>query len=372
MGSKVFRKRIEELLDLAGIQINGDRLWDIQVHNDKFYGRVLIQGALGLGESYMDGWWDCEALDEFFDRALRARLEEKFASKGAAFISLKARLFNLQTHARVFRAGQHHYDIGDDLFQNMLDNRMIYSGGYWKDAENLDQAQENKLDLICRKLGLEQGMRVLDVGCGWGCTARFLAERCGVEVVGVTVSERQTALAQEICRGLPIQIHLQDYRNIQGEFDRILSVGMFEHVGVKNYRTYLEKMADLLTENGLFLLQTIGGNRSVTTINPWTHRYIFPNGIIPSARQITEASEGVFVLEDWESFGQDYDRTLMSWYDNFEKSWSSLKNHYDDRFYRMWRYFLLSSAGGFRARRDQLWQIVFSKRGIPGGFAASR
>ncbi len=372
MGGKIFQKRTEKLLDHAGIQINGDQPWDIQIYNEKTYSRVLGQGTLGLGESYMDGWWDCGALDEFFSRALRTRLEERVASKGALTISLKAKFFNLQTHARAFRAGQHHYDIGNDLFERMLDKRMIYSCGYWKDAETLDQAQENKLDLICRKLGLEPGMRVLDVGCGWGGTARFLAEHYNVEVTGVTVSEAQTALAQETCKDLPVQIRLQDYRTVEGEFDRILSVGMFEHVGVKNYRTYMEKIASLLKEDGLFLLQTIGWNHSGTAIDPWIHRYIFPNGVLPSPRQITEAAEGVFVLEDWESFGQYYDRTLMSWYDNFEESWPVLKNRYDERFYRMWTYYLLSSAAGFRARRTQLWQIVLSKGRTQGGYTVPR
>ncbi len=372
MGSKIFQKRTEKLLDQAGIRINGDQPWDIQIYNEKTYSRVIGQGTLGLGESYMDGWWDSDALDEFFSRALRARLEERVASKGAVTISLKAKFFNLQTHRRAFKAGQHHYDIGNDLFERMLDKRMIYSCAYWKDAETLDQAQENKLDLICRKLGLEPGMRVLDVGCGWGGTAKFLAERYNVEVTGVTVSRAQTAFAEETCQGLPVQIRLQDYRTIEGEFDRILSVGMFEHVGVKNYRAYMEKIASLLKEDGLFLLHTIGGNRSGTTIDPWIHRYIFPNGILPSPRQITEAAEGVLVLEDWESFGQYYDRTLMCWYDNFEESWPVLKNRYDERFYRMWTYYLLSSAAGFRARRTQLWQIVLSKGRTPGGYTAPR
>ena len=372
MGSKIFQKHVEKLLNLADIRINGDQPWDIQIHNNKFYGRVLMQGALGLGESYMDGWWDCDALDEFTNRVLKARLEEKVVSKAAVTISLKAKFINLQTRRRARKSGQYHYNIGNDLFECMLDKRMIYSSGYWKDAETLDQAQENKLDLICRKLDLQPGMKVLDVGCGWGGTARFLAERCGVEVVGVTVSEEQTTLAQETCQGLPVQIRLQDYRNIEGEFDRIVSVGMFEHVGVKNYRTYMERMASLLKEGGFFLLQTIGSNHSGNILDAWTHRYIFPNGMLPSARQITKAAEGVLMLEDWESFGHGYDRTLMSWYDNFEESWPVLKNRYDERFYRMWRYFLLTCAGGFRARQAQLWQVVLSKNGKPDSYRAPR
>jgi cyclopropane-fatty-acyl-phospholipid synthase len=367
------KKHIEDLLALADIRINGDRPWDIRVHNEKLYGRILAQGDLGLGESYMDGWWDCPSLDEFFNRVLRAGLQEKVKSRATALLAAKARVCNLQNRARAFRVGEHHYDIGNDLFEHMLDKRMIYSCGYWKEAQTLDQAQEKKLDLVCRKLGLEPGMRVLDVGCGWGGTARFLSERCGVEVVGITVSREQTRLARETCRDLPVQIRLEDYRNLDGEFDRILSIGMFEHVGPRNYATFMGKMKQLLNrEDGLFLLHTIGANQECRAINAWTNRYIFPNGHIPSPGQITSAMERDFVLEDWQNFGADYDRTLMCWYRNFDDSWQVLNGHYGDRFYRMWKYFLLSSAGGFRARWNQLWQIVLSPAGVEDVYHAPR
>ncbi|UCF29811.1 MAG: cyclopropane fatty acyl phospholipid synthase [bacterium] len=372
MGGNGNRRRVQEILALADIRINGDRPWDLHVHNSDFFRRVLTQGALGLGESYMEGWWDCDSLDEFFVRALRAGLENKVPRSASVVASLKARVFNPQSRRRSFRVGEHHYDIGNDLFRYMLDDLMIYSCGYWKEAASLEDAQVEKLDLICRKLRLEPGMRILDVGCGWGGTAKFAAERYQVEVVGVSVSLEQVRTAREACRGLPVSIHLQDYRSVRGSFDRILSVGMFEHVGSKNHRTYMRKMAELLREQGLFLLQTIGSNRTVASINTWIDRYIFPNGAIPSARQITSAIEGLFVLEDWHSFGSDYDRTLMCWYHNFNESWHLLRDRYGDSFYRMWKYFLLSSAAGFRARRDQLWQIVLSRKGIPGGYPVLR
>jgi cyclopropane-fatty-acyl-phospholipid synthase len=367
-----FRNRVESLLALADVRVGGDQPWDIQVHKSGFFRRVLAQGTIGAGEAYMDGWWDCPCLDQFVSRIMNARLERKFRAPTAVVAILQAKLSNRQSSTRAFQVGQYHYDIGNDLYRHMLDSRMIYSCGYWPEAATLEQAQENKLDLICRKLGLQPGMRVLDIGCGWGGAAKFIAERYDVEVVGCTVSAQQASLAQEQCRKLPVKILLQDYRTISGSFERIFSVGMFEHVGYKNYRTYMQTVARLLKDDGLFLLHTIGGNKSAIIVDPWIERYIFPNSLLPSAKQITTASEGVFVLEDWHSFGPDYDKTLMAWHENFVAAWEKLKHAYDQRFYRMWCYYLLSCAGAFRARENQLWQIVFSKKGIQGGYRAPR
>jgi cyclopropane-fatty-acyl-phospholipid synthase len=252
----------------------------------------------------------------------------------------------------------------------MLDKRMIYSCAFWKNASTLDEAQEAKLDMVCRKLELKPGMRVLDIGCGWGGMAQFAAKNYGVEVLGVTISKEQASLARERCQGMPIEIRLQDYRSIDDTFDRILSLGMFEHVGYKNYRTFMNKARNLLKEEGLFLLHTIGSNTSRKTTDCWIQHYIFPNSMIPSAKQIAGSMEGLFVLEDWHNFGADYDKTLMHWFDNFRSSWNALKKNYDERFFRMWKYYLLSCAGTFRARSNQLWQIVLSPKGIPGGYRA--
>ena len=369
---KGLRRRVERLLAPADVKIGGERPWDIQVHNDALYSRVLVEGALGLGESYMDGWWDCEHLDQFVQRILAADLNTRVKPLVDVFWSAKARLVNLQKSSRAFQVGRRHYDIGNDLYSRMLDSRMVYSCGYWKDATTLDAAQEAKLELVCRKLGLEPGMRVLDIGCGWGGTAKFVVERYRVQVVGITVSVEQARLARELCRGLPVEIRLQDYRDVNERFDRVLSLGMIEHVGYKNYRSYMNVVRRCLRDDGLFLLHTIGGNRSVTWTDPWIARYIFPNSMLPSARQTTEAIEGLFVLEDWHNFGADYDKTLMCWFRNFEEAWPDLRTGYDERFYRMWKYYLLSSAGSFRVRKNQLWQIVLSPRGVPGGYAAPR
>jgi cyclopropane-fatty-acyl-phospholipid synthase len=366
------RRRVEELLALADVEIGGSRPWDIQVHDERLYARVMAQGTLGLGESYMDGWWDVEVLDEFFHRVLRAKLEDRIRPLADGVRALRARAINLQRSSRAFEIGRRHYDIGNDLYRCMLDGRMMYSCGYWKDARSLDEAQEAKLDLVCRKLGLRPGMRVLDIGCGWGGAVRFAAERYGAEAVGITVSEEQVMLAREVCEGLSVEIRLQDYRELSEEFDRIFSIGMFEHVGCRNYGSYMRIVRRCLKSDGLFLLHTIGGNRSVNTTDPWMARYIFPRSVLPSARRMSEACEGVFIIEDWHNFGTDYDKTLMEWYRNFESGWGELKERYGERFRRMWTYYLLSCAGSFRARKLQLWQLVLSPEGVPGGYIAPR
>jgi cyclopropane-fatty-acyl-phospholipid synthase len=363
MSSAIYQKRIEKLFAPADVVLNGNRPWDITVHHDELCRRLLVHGSLGLGESYMDGWWDCERIDELVCRLFRAGIDRRVRTWGMALAAITARLTNRQSASRSFQVGTLHYDIGNDLYERMLDSRMVYSCGYWREADTLEAAQDGKLDLVCRKLHLKPGQRVLDIGCGWGGMARFAAERYGVEVVGVTVSREQVRLARETCSGLPVEIRLEDYRGLNEPFDRIVSIGMFEHVGYKNYRTFMAVADRCLKENGLFLLHTIGGNTSVTTSDPWMERYIFPNGMLPSAVQIASAIEECFILEDWQNFGPDYDRTIMEWWRRFETAWPDLSRRYGERFHRMWRYYLLACAGAFRSRVNHLWQIVLAKEG---------
>ncbi len=359
-----FEAVLRKLLEPAGIEINGKNPWDVQVNDDRFYDRVFQEVNLGVGESYMDGWWDCDAIDEMINRALRADLQNRIKGNYKIFFHiLRAKLFNLQSTKRAFQVGEEHYDLGNDLYRSMLDRRMVYSCGYWKNAKNLDEAQEAKLELICKKLGLQKGMKVLEIGCGWGSFAKYAAENYKVQVLGLTVSKEQLALATEQCKGLPVEIRLQDYRQTMGEFDAVLSVGMFEHVGYKNYRTYMDVTARCLKPDGIAMLHTIGSNQSELAGNTWTDKYIFPNGMIPSISSIGKAMEGIFVMEDWHNLGPHYDPTLMAWYKNFENAWPKLERQYSERFHRMWRFYLLSSAGGFRSRYQQLWQIVMTKTG---------
>ena len=366
-----FKKTVTDLLESVDIQVNGSRPFDIQVHNELFYSRVLSGKSLGLGESYMDGWWDCESLDQFCYQMLRGRIDKQVKVKNPAFLAhvLKAYFLNAQSKKRAYIVGEEHYDTGNDLFSLMLDQRMNYSCGYWENADNLDQAQINKLDLVCRKLHLKPGMKVLEIGCGWGGFAKYAAENYGVSVHGVTVSKEQMDYAERSCIGLETKFELKDYRELNTKYDAIVSIGMFEHVGYKNYRNYMEVAQRCLEDEGLFLLHTIGRNTPSRSTDPWTNKYIFPNGMIPSPAQISKSLQGLFVVEDWHNFGQYYDPTLMAWNENFQKNYERLKEKYDQRFKRMWEYYLLMCAGTFRARRNQLWQLVLSKKGLMGGYS---
>ncbi|HEC65990.1 MAG TPA: cyclopropane fatty acyl phospholipid synthase [bacterium] len=364
MSTKGERQTLQDLFDPADVKLDGDRPWDIQINNQNIYSRILAGESLALGESYMDGWWECEAIDQMINRLMRLRLDTRFSGRWhLAWEIFKAKIVNQQRRSKAYVVGERHYDIGNDLYNNMLDKRMNYSCGYWKDAKTLDGAQEAKLDLICRKLKLRKGLTILDIGCGWGSLAKYAAEKYQVKVIGITISKEQVKLARSLCVGLDIEIRLQDYRDLKGKFDRVVSVGMFEHVGYKNYRSFMEVVDRCLKDDGLFLLHTIGGDTSVKINDPWFEKYIFPSSMIPSASQITGAAEGVFTLKDWHNFGVYYDKTLMAWHKKFNASWDKIKKHYDKRFYRMWNFYLLSCAGSFRAHRNLLWQVVFSKIG---------
>ncbi|BEM12575.1 cyclopropane-fatty-acyl-phospholipid synthase [Serratia marcescens] len=364
---------VEEMLAEAGVAINGPRAWDIRVHNPALFKRILQEGSLGFGESYMDGWWECERLDMLFTRILQAGVDERLPKSLSDIARIAyARLFNRQSRKRAWQVGKEHYDIGNDLFRAMLDPYMQYSCGYWKEAQTLEQAQQAKLRMICEKLQLKPGMTLLDIGCGWGGLAQFAAQNYGVSVHGVTISAEQQKLAQERCAGLDVEILLQDYRDLDRQFDRIVSVGMFEHVGPKNYETYFSVAARNLKPDGLFLLHTIGSNQTDLNVDAWIDKYIFPNGCLPSVRHIAEASEGRFVMEDWHNFGADYDRTLMAWLENFKRAWPDLMGSYSERFERMFTYYLNACAGAFRSRNIQLWQVLFSPAGVEGGVRVYR
>jgi cyclopropane-fatty-acyl-phospholipid synthase len=368
---------VQRLLDPVDVRINGGRPWDIRVIDPRFYRRLAFNGLLGFGEAYVDGWWDCDALDQLFDRALRASLSDRVPiTRHAVAAYLQHTLFNLQRPGLARRNVEAHYHLGTDLFRATLDERMVYTCAYWKDTNSLAAAQEAKLDLVCRKVGLRPGQRILDIGCGWGGFAKFAAERYGVNVVGVNISSEQIKFATESCKGLPVEFRLQDYRMIDEKFDHIVSIGCVEHVGPKNLRTFMQTVHRCLRDDGLCLLHFFAGQRSVPTLADteviWINKYIFPGLVVPSLAQVGADVEGLFVTEDLHNIGSHYDPTLMAWFQNFQRNWPTIEKAYGPRFYRIWKYYLLSCAGAFRSRKYQLWQFIFSKKGVHGGYTSVR
>lgn len=358
-------KIVREHFEAADIGLDGKRPTDIKVHNHGFYGRLLRDSSLGLGESYMDGWWDCEELDGMVAKATLGALKNKMpgdwrnrAENARAFV------LNLQNRARAPEVAHVHYDLGNDLYEAMLDPRMLYTCGYWPKASNLDEAQEHKIDLICRKLGLKEGMTMLDLGCGWGGLAAWAAEKYGVRALGISISKEQVAWAKNHWRNLPVEFHLGDYRDATGVYDRVVSVGMMEHVGHRNHRTFMEVVHRCMKDDGVALVHTIGSNISRYRTYGFVDRYIFPNVCAPSVSQVTKAMEGLLMLEDVHNIGPDYDPTLVAWWNNFDAAWPELKSHkLDERFYRMWKFYLLGAAGLSRARDGHLWHFVMTKHG---------
>ncbi len=364
-----YELQAKEILNKAGIKINGKNPWDIKVNNSRIYQRVFSQGTLGLGESYMDGDWDCKKLDEFFYKVTKAELSKNIKiNPERVFRYLAAAIFNPQSKLKSRKVAEEHYNLGNDLYEVMLDKNMQYTCGYWKNAKTLDQAQEAKLKLVAEKLKLKPGMTVLELGGGFGGLARYLAKNYKVKVEVYNISKEQIEYGKKICKGLNVVFHEKDYREATGQFDRVASIGMMEHVGPTNYRTFMKVIHRCLKDNGIAIVHTIGKNvgTNITTGDPWIMTYIFPGGHLPSVSQITGASEGLFVVEDVHNFGPDYDKTLMAWYNNTNKGWNKLKDKYSPmqqgHFKRMWDYYLLCCAGAFRSRTIQLWQTVLTKK----------
>ena len=349
----------------ADIEFNGSRPFDIQVNDNRFFKRVLQQGALGLGETYMAGWWDCEKLDEMVTRALRADLDGILKRNVKHMIRLVGvKFLGKQSNKQAWIVSKEHNDLGNRLFSLILDPYMQYSCGYWNKAENLHMAQQNKLKLICETLQLKKGMTLLDIGCGWGGLAAYAAENYGVSVTGVTDSAEQIKMASIRCSSLDIDLKLIDYKDLPilaQTFDRIVSLGMFEHIGAKNHLAYFNIINQMLKGNGLFLLHTSGSNQTNNKVDPWINKYIFHNDGLPTLAQIATASETWFVTEDVHNFGMDYEKTLIAWEQRFNSSWHLLEDDYPSIFRRMFNYYLNSCAGAFRSKKMHFWQFIFTK-----------
>ncbi len=370
MSNRTYRTLVTQILSEAGLAVGRERPFDLHVKDERFYGRFLADGTLGLGESYVEGWWECDDLAEMMARFARAGLSRKFGrSPRVVLNTLRARIANEGSPKNAEEGVRAHYDIGHDLYEAMLDDTLVYTCAFWSGTETLGQAQRQKLELVCRKLLLAPGQTVLDIGCGWGGFAEYATKHYGVSVVGITNSREQAAAARLRCAGLPVEIRLGDYREATGTFDRVASMGMFEHVGYKNHRAYMELVGRCLKDDGVTLVHTMGRRKSVVRGNDqWITKYIFPNTQVPSVQQIGEAIDDLFVVEDWENLSVNYEKTLLAWHANFERNWPSLEARYGERFHRMWRYYLLIFAGWYRARALQLWQVVLTKDGMPGGY----
>jgi cyclopropane-fatty-acyl-phospholipid synthase len=371
MSNRIFKPLLERLLAGSGVKIGGDRPWDIRVNRDRLYRRAL-RGSLGIGESYIDGDWDCDALDELFRRVLSSGAQDKPLIRAArGFKTLQSRLTNLQTKSRSRAVAEEHYDLDHRMYALFLGPWNQYTCCFFDGTDDLERAEVLKLEMLCDKLELKPGDRLLDIGCGWGGLAKYAAATRGCEVTGISLSDQQIRYAVEYTKCLPVSIRRLDYRDLPDSglppFDRISIVGMIEHVGYKNYATLMGVVHQMLKPDGLFLLHTIGNCEETAVVDPWIEKHIFRNSMAPAMSQLSGAAEGKFVIEDWENYGQHYVPTLQAWHDRFNANWERIRalptaKPFDERFRRMWNYYLMSSKAAFDVEQLHLWQLVMTRR----------
>lgn len=374
------RHIVTDLFARAGVQLDGSRPWDIQVRNPRFYRRAL-RGSLGLGDSYMDGDWDVRELDALFVRLIRANLASSLLARaGRAWLGIRARLGNLQTRVRSLDVARSHYNLDHRLYELFLGPWNQYTCCFFDRTRELEQAEVRKLEMICSKLELTRGDRVLDIGCGWGGFARYASSTRGCHVTGISLSREQVDYARRFTAGLPVDIVEADYRDLPalrpaGSFDKILVCGMIEHVGYRNYRGLMEIVHGLLTRSGLFLLHTIGNGINTRIADPWIVKHIFRNSMLPSMEQLAGALRGLFTVQDWENYGRYYVDTLAAWQRRFEENWERIAlidttPRFDERFRRMFNYYFLSCKAAFDVESIFLWHLVMSRRGERAGVYA--
>lgn len=355
-------KSFSELLARAGVQVNGSHPTDIQVRSQDEAALMrhfrFSPLSLAAGESYMDGLFKVDRLDNFFTLALSAGLEKDVGIRTKLKEGIKRFFFRLNKEkARLF--AEHHYNLGLDFYRAMLGPTMMYTCGYWRGTDNVDVAQQQKIALVNKKIRLEDGMSVLDIGCGYGGYGKETKKQFpNVRISGITNASDMAKISQDNYD----HIVYGDFRDFQHtKYDAVVSLGMIEHIGPYNYRSLMESAYKSLKIGGTFLLHTIVGNKSTHTTDPFIDKYIFPGSVIPSHAQILKAAEDLFVLEDLHNFGPDYDRTLMAWYKNLVDNWMILSTVYDQRIFRMYEYYLLSCAASFRVRKNQLCQYLLVK-----------
>ncbi len=355
------KRRVEGFLRNADIEIGGSRPGDIAINDERVFRDFILRGSLGAGESYMRGWWDARNLDVFFEKAIRGGMDRKLGSLGYFLYEVQARLLNMQSKGRAKMVGETHYDLDPDMYEAMLGPTMAYTSGIWEEVETLDAAQNAKLERISKYLAITPGMKILDIGCGWGTFLKYAGER-GAKVHGITISTPQAKYARNFTKGLPVSVEVEDYRDITSSYDAVVSIEMIEAVGHKNTRRYFECVRKVLPKGGRFMLQAIVGERTEATADPWLHKYIFPNGVLPSFSLIAKDIEGLFSMVDVKDFGLSYDKTLMAWMGNFEKAWPKFETRHGEKFHRMWTYYLMLCAGSFRAKKNTVMQILLEAK----------
>lgn len=355
-----------ELWDGEDLVVGDEPQVVLRFHSEKAFGAMLSRGFAGFGESYMAGDIAVEGdLQELLRLGIAAHVDSgrmSLADKARLFLScLKCR----NTASQAARNIACHYDRGNDLYQLYLDRTMTYSCAYFKDErDSLEQAQLNKYEHICRKLMLEPDESLLDLGCGWGGMLIYAAQHHGIRGLGNTISQNQYAYADQKSRSLGlnhrIDVALMDYRDLSGSFDKVVSIGMFEHVGKKFIPAFMQRISRILKKGGLGLLHTIGRD-ATASVDPWINRYIFPGGYLAPLAEIIDhmSSAGLMVL-DIENLRMHYARTLDLWAENFDRNAENAKAMFGEPFVRMWRLFLHASAANFKFGGNRLYQILFS------------
>lgn len=363
----MWEKLIKNTFRKAGIK-EGE---DIVIHDNSAYKDFVIRGSLGFGESYMFKKWDSPHLDVVIANIIRSGIHESrwFGTLIHAGLWIKSTLKNLQNRHYAPLLAETHYNAGNHLFKSFLDPNMIYTCAYFKNTDDLSQAQLNKIKVVGNKLNLKPGEKVLDIGCGWGGTARILAEMFDVEVTGISDASEMVNYANKHNAGDRVKFIKTDYRNAKGRYNKIYNVGFLEAVGPKNYRRFMQQVYDMLEDDGIFLTHTIMGQKSTNRGDPWLDKYIFPNGVLPSHQQIKRSVKKLFAIRDFESFGHYYEITLDHWRSNLNKNWEPIKAKFDnpDAFKRMMDFYFLSCKAAFHTNLIDLGQYVFTKSGqVPG------
>lgn len=342
---------------------------DIIVNNNNFYTKLLKHGEIGLGESYVDKDWDSNNLEEtLYNLIINQKKIENAIIKNSPNLIIK-KLLDIPSD--IFSTDntkndiKFHYDIGNKLYENMLGKSMLYSCAYfYKQGLSLDEAQYAKLDLIAKKLNLKEGMRVLDIGCGFGTAAIYLSKKFNVNILGISLSKEQINYFNSIYTGTQVQVIYKDYRELTREhnnsYDCIYSIGMFEHIGINNHIDYYNKCFKLLKTNGTMLIHTIVSNKRLYSHNSWITKYIFPGAELPHISDFTKKYTDNWLLQDLQCIGKSYSKTLLAWKKNINDS--SVFNNYDDKFKRTWNYYLLLCSAAFRAREITVFQLVYFKK----------